>query len=245
MIGKPLSNLLTCSLTNPMKVAVISDIHSNLPALRAVFSEIESHGIDRVLCAGDVVGYYPYPNEVIELLKQKDVRCVKGNHDEKVLGETDARFNRYAERAASWTARNLTTESKDYLANLDTKLDEDISGREVVVVHGSPTNETTEYIRERVVDDNFIYEFFDEPPEILILGNTHVPFVKESSGTLVVNPGSVGQPRDGDRRAAYAVLDLDDLEAEIYRVDYSIDEVASETVKELPAELAERLRKGK
>lgn len=228
-----------------MKVAVISDIHANLPALEAVLEEIESRNIDKILCAGDVVGYYPYPNEVIELLEQRQIECVKGNHDEKVLGETDARFNRYAERAADWTTRNLTDDSMNFLESLLTRMEKEISGKEIVMVHGSPRNETEEYIQERMVDDKFIYEFFDNPPDVLILGNTHVPFVKRSSDTLVLNPGSVGQPRDGNAKASYAVLDLETQEAQIERVRYPIDEVASKTEEELPAKLAERLRKGK
>lgn len=228
-----------------MKLAVISDIHANLPALKAVINEIKSQNIDKILCAGDIVGYYPYPNEVIELLMQENAECVKGNHDEKVLGITEARFNRYAERAADWTERNLTDESVSFLESLPIRLEKKFSDREIVMVHGSPRNETTDYIQEELVDENFVYEFFDNPPDVLILGNTHVPFVKKSSSTTVLNPGSVGQPRDGNSKASYAVLDLNTGEAQIERVRYPIEKVASETEDELPAKLAERLRKGR
>ncbi|MFC6766032.1 metallophosphoesterase family protein [Natrinema soli] len=228
-----------------MKIGVISDIHANAPALRVVLDGLVESGVDQILCAGDAVGYYPFPNEVVSLLQKHDVRSIIGNHDAAVLDETPSEFSINAKRAADWTRRQLTPESKAYLKSLHLAFEETIDDREIYMVHGSPDDPLNEYIWEEEVNERALDFWFDDRPELVILGHTHRPFVKEISSTTVLNPGSVGQPRDRNPRSAFAVVDLETLAVNRYRVDYDIDAVADKTGEYLPRKLADRLYEGR
>lgn len=228
-----------------MKIGVISDIHANAPALRVVLDGLADRDVDQTLCAGDVVGYYPFPNEVISLLGEQDVRSIVGNHDAAVLDETPSGFSIDAKRAADWTRRQLTPESNAFLESLPMTIEETIDGRDVYVVHGSPEDPLNEYIWGDEVDERALDYWFDNRPDLVIFGHTHRPFVKEIGSTTVLNPGSVGQPRDRNPRSAFAVVDLKSLSVDRYRVDYDIDTVADETGKYLPRKLGDRLYEGR
>lgn len=228
-----------------MKIGVISDIHANAPALRVVLDGLVDRDVNRILCAGDVVGYYPFPNEVISLLQEYNIRSIVGNHDTAVLNETPSRFSINAKRAADWTRRQLTPESNAFLESLPLTIEETIDGRDVYMVHGSPEDPLNEYIWEDEVDDRALDYWFDDRPELVIFGHTHRPFVKEVGSTIFLNPGSVGQPRDKNPRSSFAVVDLQSLSVNRYRVDYDIDAVASETGEYLPRKLGDRLFEGR
>lgn len=228
-----------------MKIGVLSDIHSNAVALQAVFSQLEDANVGEYICAGDVVGYYSRPNETISMLKELDPLTVRGNHDEGVTTETPSSFNYYAKRSLDWNRRQLTEESRRFLRRLPPTIRMEVGGQEVFIAHGSPRNPINEYIHEGDISEEFLDYSFERLPDVVILGHTHKPYVKSVDDTLVVNPGSVGQPRDRDPRASYAILDTEGPSAEIKKAWYNIDQIAEETKEYLPRKLAERLYEGK
>lgn len=221
-----------------MKIAVISDIHSNLYALRQVLKEI---GKLDIICCGDLVGYNPFPNEVVEMVRELEIPCVLGNHDHATITGNTTWFNPYAARAIEWTRSELSEENMEFLKTLP-MVYEDM----VYMVHGSPENQLEEYVfpdyPERILNRFFDYTEKD----IMILGHTHVPFSLKIDNRLIFNPGAVGQPRDGNPMASFAVLDTGLKEVEFKRVEYDIDKVAREiTEKGLPEFLAHRLYQGR
>lgn len=228
-----------------MKIGILSDIHSNAVALQAVLSWLEDANIEKFICAGDIVGYYSRPNETISMLDETDLLTVRGNHDEGVMTKTPISFNYYAKRSLDWNRRQLTEESLQFLRKLPPTIRTEIGGREVFIAHGSPRNPINEYVYEEDISEEFLDYSFERLPEVVILGHTHKPYVKNIGDTLVLNPGSVGQPRDRDPRASFAVLKTEELSAEIRKVWYNVDEIAEHTKEYLPRKLADRLYEGK
>lgn len=219
-----------------MRFGLISDIHANLVAFEKVLEDMAA--VDQYWCLGDIVGYGPQPNECIETLLELDHVVVMGNHDAGAIGQISVRsFNGEARRAIEWTARELSRSSVSYLKAMP----EQLQHGEVLLVHGSPRDPIWEYITtSEQASDAFATT---ENPYVFV-GHTHLPavFVRDSAGKvlvgapsddmmlklgserLLVNPGSVGQPRDGDPRAAYAVLDSAARHIEFHRVEYDISE---------------------
>jgi predicted phosphodiesterase len=219
-----------------MRFGVISDIHGNLVALEAVLADMGD--VDQLWCLGDVVGYGPQPNECMELLLDSDHVAVMGNHDAAAVGLIPARsFNGEARRALEWTARRLTKEHKAYLKGLPERLEHN----QVLLVHGSPLDPVWEYITTREQASDALAA--SSSPYVFV-GHTHLAavYVEDADGRVLaaaptpdtelplgerkalVNPGSVGQPRDGDARAAYAVVDSEEPRVEFHRVEYDIPE---------------------
>ncbi len=242
-----------------MRYAIIGDIHSNLIAFKAVLQDIEKKGgFDRIWCLGDVVGYGPEPHACIELLLQHDHICVAGNHDWAAIGRIDTLdFNEDAALANKWTAQQLTEEDKDYLKSLPLNLIDD----NFSLAHGSPREPSWEYLLStRAAQDNL--EFFNTT--FCLVGHSHIPLVFEYSdnsvnlsqfrdkatlklGTnrLIVNPGSVGQPRDGDPRASYVLYDSDAGVIHHHRIEYNIEATQEKMLQEkLPEFLIYRLNYG-
>ncbi len=221
-------------------IAVVSDIHANLPAFHSVLEMIDEMGIRKILCAGDIVGYNPFPKECIALMKKRGIESCMGNHDYGVASGDIRMFNQYAVEAVEWTRKKLSAEETTYLKKLPVKLEPD---RETLIVHGSPKDPLWEYIKPFTPKTHLHSLFGDR--RILILGHTHIPLVETFGSKLLLNPGAVGQPRDGDPRASFATLDTGSMKARIIRVEYDIDTVAEKIVKEgLPEFLAERLSMG-
>lgn len=210
-----------------MKIAFISDIHSNLQALEAVLSEIEKkYNPDYLVSPGDLVGYGPNPNEVCDLLKERDdFIAVKGNHDEAVLSGDTAGFNRIAAKAVNWTRDHIIDKNLDFLNSLPNYKPLLLDGFKVFVCHGSPRDYLNDYIYPDTPED--LLKGFLERTEanILVDGHTHVPFYKEFGRKLFLNAGSVGQSRDGNEKACYAFMNTDKNEIKIHRVEYEIDKV--------------------
>jgi putative phosphoesterase len=226
-----------------MRLGIISDIHANRPALETVLDALDEDDIDMLFCAGDIVGYYTWPNEVIELLRDREMTAVKGNHDSGIT-EPRTRFNSVARQALDWTRDELTDANRSFLAGLPERVREDVDGHDLYMVHGSPRRPLEEYINGSSIGPAFIESCFDEAPDVCIMGHTHHPYSHTVDGTLFLNPGSVGQPRDGDSRASYAVLDLEEMEADHSRLEYDIDTVADAVEEHLPSTLGERLYHG-
>lgn len=220
-----------------MQVAVISDIHSNLPALREVLKEIEGM---KIFCCGDLVGYAAFPNEVIEVVKKKGIISILGNHDHAVITGDTSWFNPVAAAAVDWTRKEIKNENLYFLNSLPRAYEGDF-----YMVHGSPRNQLDEYVSEDYPEKELLSFFRYTSKDTMILGHTHRPFIKKLGGKLMFNPGSVGQPRDLDPRAAYAVFDAAAKKVEIKRVEYDIDEAADAIIeKGLPELLARRLYAG-
>ena len=244
-----------------MRIAVLSDIHSNLAALEAVASDLPA--VDQVWVLGDIVGYGPQPNEVIATLQAMGARSVLGNHDGAAIGTVDAEdFNLDAKTAIEWTATVIDANARSYLASLpEIRRDGDLTA-----VHGSPRAPIWEYITgPGVAGANFAA--FES--RLCLFGHTHLPVVyRDAGGTVeataglpgdrvelggtraLLNPGSVGQPRDGLADAAYAILETNDNPGadaiSFHRVRYDVDRT-QRLMREigLPPRLAERLSFGR
>lgn len=226
-----------------MRIAVVSDIHSNLEALEAVLEDMPE--VDKVLCAGDLVGYGADAEAVVDEVREQGMECVKGNHDEKVVKYEDLEeFNRLAREAITYSRDVLSEEHLEYLSQLPEKKRLDLGNRDVFMVHGSPRRPLEEYVRQGDLKPEFMDSCFDSLPEVLLMGHTHQPFVKQVSGTLVLNPGSVGQPRDRNPKASYALLDTDTLEADIIRARYNVEKAAEKIRGKVNPLLGDRLEKG-
>jgi predicted phosphodiesterase len=254
-----------------MRLAILSDIHANLPALEAVLADIEGSGVGELWCLGDVVGYGAQPDECAGLVSERCALCLVGNHDLAVLGELDiSSFSPAAAAAVRWTQHSAKPETLDFLRGLD-PADET---RDVALYHASPRDPVWEYV---LWPDQAAECIAIQSARISLIGHSHVALffvmaedrrprrsqsleVEEaargaqagsgtrldlSEGRWLVNPGSVGQPRDGDPRAAWLELDTDQWEATYHRVEYEIDRAAAAIeATDLPEHLARRLYVG-
>lgn len=230
-----------------MKIAVVSDIHSNITALESVINALKEEEIDFFLCSGDTVGYGPHPNQVCEALRKiKNLVCVKGNHDEAVLKGDFSRLNPIAAEAAQWTREKMKKENLNFLSRLKEIEPLKMDTLNILMVHGSPRDPLYEYILP-TASSSLLEQFLeDSRADIIIMGHTHIPFVKNFGYKAVINAGSVGQPRDNNPRASYALIDTITGEISIKRVAYDIDLVAEDIKKTaLPKELADRLYYGR
>ena len=241
-----------------MRYLILSDIHANLVALEAVLADAPA--FDAIWCLGDLVGYGPDPNECIERILDFDHFSLAGNHDWAALGKLDLdTFNTDARIANRWTQSVLTPAAREYLDELPSRADRD----GFCLVHASPREPVWEYILDaHVACANFSH--FDAP--VCLVGHTHIPVVFELNGRdrcsvsvassqtpvtlgprrLIVNPGSVGQPRDGNPRASYALLDTEAGSLEYHRVPYAV-QITQERMRArgLPRRLVERLAVGR
>lgn len=224
-----------------MLIAFISDVHANLPALEAVMDDMYSRGVRTAYCAGDILGYYTFPDQTIELLQRKNVTCIAGNHDRAVLVGAKG-MNSIAAEAIEWTRGHMAPSSFEFIKGLPNSLHRPVEGVMTAVHHGSPRH-MSEYIFEEHVSGELLEV---AGARLLVLGHTHLPYVTTFANGMVVNPGSVGQPRDGDPRASYAILDTTEWNFDIVRVDYDRERVMrAVTENGLPEMLALRLPRGR
>jgi len=243
-----------------MRYAIIADIHANLAALTAVLDDIEGRGgVSEVRCLGDIVGYGPEPRECIALLRQTTNVCVAGNHDWAAISKIDTSdFNPAAAAANLWTAQQLSADDIEYLSSLPLVIEMD----DFTLVHGSPREPIWEYVVSvDTAQQNLAYF----RTQYCLVGHSHQPavftcdetgacsaqyFVMDSplalgESRLFINPGGVGQPRDGDPRASYAIYDSEDRLVRLYRVVYDIRSTqAKMQAHGLPARLVARLSAG-
>jgi putative phosphoesterase len=220
-----------------MLIGLISDLHSNFPALRAAFADAKTRGATSILCAGDITGYGPFPNEVCDYLIKNEIASVGGNYDVKVLDvikrgpSSVSEMQKKKRELLIWTAKNITKTSQRFLSGLPASIRQELpGGRKLLVVHGSPVS-NDDPIYPSITAAGLESKFGKEHPHILICGHSHIPFVKRVGGILVVNCGSAGHPIDGDPRPSYAILSIDEkgAHASVIRFDYDI----SETIKAL------------
>ena len=243
-----------------MRTLIIGDIHSNLEAFRAVLDDVErSGGFERLWCLGDVVGYGPDPVACIALLRRHEHLCVAGNHDHAAIGKLDTReFNPFAEAACLWTASRLRPEDIDYLSRLPEK----VSEGDFTLVHGSLRHPIWEYLLSEGAA-RATFQLLDT--SYCLVGHSHVPSLCRETqrgprfeslregGPLelgeerwIVNPGAVGQPRDGDPRASYVIYNDTSQTLMYQRVEYDIAATQEKMRRAgLPAPLADRLSFGR
>ena len=242
-----------------MKALIVSDVHSNLEAFRSVIEDANTRsGFDEIWSLGDLIGYGPNPVECIELLREHRHRAVAGNHDLASIGKLSLEaFNPYAKAANMWTAEQLGQEQVDFIAAQELRLEID----EFTVVHGSPRDPVWEYV---ITVEAAVASFMHFDTYWCLVGHTHVPILcrPEENGAafvefpldkqitltedrVIVNPGSVGQPRDRDPRASYAIYDSDDSTVTHHRTEYDIPKTQAE-MREfgLPDFLVTRLESG-
>ena len=244
-----------------MRCLLVADVHSNLEAFRAVIADAEvAGGFERVLCLGDIVGYGPDPGECLALLRSYPHAAVAGNHDLAAIGDLSVEtFNPAARTAALWTRQQLTPDEQAYLRSNPLRHEE----AEATLFHGTPREPVWEYFLPWLMPPPVIAECFRlfETP-LCLVGHSHLPFACDEAGgvtplgagatlalggeRVIVNPGSVGQPRDGDPRAAYAVYDSEARTVAHRRVAYNIERTQMKMAAAgLPDSLAARLAFGR
>jgi putative phosphoesterase len=229
-----------------LRIAVISDIHSNLEAFQAVIANLPQH--DALIFLGDLVGYGPQPNEVVEQLRQLEPQvALMGNHDYAVVSGDTSGFSTHARVAVEWTRRQIKNEALDYLSTLYPSANITLNRTRVSLFHGSPEDPLNEYVFPGI-PNSLAKELIQRAmSSVVLLGHTHMPMLYSFEKSMLANPGSVGQPRDGDPRASFAVLSLSgtELSFEIRRVKYEIETVAKRIFEEgLPSFLGYRLYEG-
>ena len=234
-----------------MRIAVITDIHGNLPALDAALAGIDAIGVDGIYCGGDLVGYGPYPNEVCALIDDRDIPTIYGNYDYAIARDLNDCGCAYVtphdrelgQRSIDWTLAQTNARSKAFMGELPFDLRFDMGSQRVRLVHGSP-RKVNEYLFEDKPESLYNRLAASADCEVLVFGHTHKPWIHTYGGVQFVNCGSVGKPKDGDPRAAFAILELvdDRVVASIERVPYDAAAVAREVESVgLPSEFAAKL----
>ncbi|HYH02566.1 MAG TPA: YfcE family phosphodiesterase [Bacillota bacterium] len=236
-----------------MRFAVIGDVHSNLAALESVLADIRSKDVDFILCTGDLVGYAPFPNEVIERIRQAHVLSVQGNYDEaignrKLICGCDYQDEKQLEMASlsvGFTNDVIRPANREYLKQLPQELTLKMGNLSLRLVHGSPRR-NNEYLFENSAAVEAVTESLIE--DILICGHTHIPYYKVILGKHVINSGSVGKPKHGNPNATYIIVEVagSKVDVQIQEVVYDVEQTAKaiENNKILSDEFAQMLRKG-
>lgn len=190
-----------------MKIAVISDIHANIYALMTVLEDIDDERVDTIICLGDLVGYGPHPNEVVSTIRRRNILCIKGNYDSSVVDNEYSfiRENPINSFSMPWAVNELREENRIYLDNLPSTLSLNISGKNILFVHGSP-NKINEYMLEDGENTAEIMNSLKE--DILVCAHTHLPCAKEFGNKLFVNCGSVGKPKIGRPNPTYCIINI-------------------------------------
>ncbi|MFP4013838.1 MAG: metallophosphoesterase family protein [Chitinispirillaceae bacterium] len=243
-----------------MRFAFISDIHANLEALESVIKDIDQKNIDEIICLGDVVGYGANPNECVELVSKRCPVILLGNHDAAAVELlTTQHFNIHAKIAIEWTSATLSSQNRSLLASLPVKKTKDI----MTLVHATPYEPNMWYYITSLEEAAFNFQFFNN--RICLVGHTHIPMIivlegeeifvhqeksidyRDRSGVrLLVNIGSVGQPRDRDPRSSYGILDTEKGMFELQRVSYDYAKTQAKMKKiRMPEFLVNRLAEGR
>lgn len=193
---------------------VFADVHGNLPALEAVLEDIKGRGLDWAVCLGDLVGYGPFPNEVVALIRERGIPTLMGNYDKGIgfsTGDCGCAYRTEEYRlegviSLKWTEEVVTTEARAFLRSLEDRFLLATPAGEMLAVHGSPRR-INEYLFEDRPESSFARMAKDNPYRAILFGHTHIPYVRKVKETIFVNVGSVGKPKDGDWRACYALID--------------------------------------
>ncbi len=235
--------------TGPLKIALISDVHGNIHALRAVEEDARKRGAEAFLNAGDLVGHGTYPDEVVKELSSEQVFSIIGNYDSKVIKERKERCKKNNDCSGmgediEYTCSSLTKSSIRFLKTLPAHMRLNIGGKRILIVHGSPTS-SEEYIKPDTPDDRLREIAKTSGANVIISGHAHIQFTKTADDITFIAPGSVGNPYDKDNRAAYAILTFEPFRSEFLRVPYDLEAAAHGIrKKKLPEKLAQSLLLG-
>jgi len=230
-----------------LKYAVISDIHSNLDALRVITDKIPR--AMPILCLGDIVGYGPQPNEVIEVIQDLNpLATLMGNHDYAVTTGDVEGFSTHAATAIEWTRRHITSRNLQFLSNLRSEIHLELEKTHAALYHGSPIDSLSEYIYPEISNEEAESLIKLSGGQVVLLGHTHIPMRFSLNNRILGNPGSVGQPRDGNPDASLGFLTVSaagKCDFEHVRVKYDVDSTAGKIRRAgLPSFLASRLYMG-
>lgn len=238
-----------------MKIAVLGDIHGNIEALKAVYQAILSAKAEKIYHLGDLGGYSPFVNEVVEFIAGHGIEGVQGNYDETVANDREHCGCKYedpvqeemANKSFLWTKAHAAPETKNFLRELPFSLALTVEGKKVLLFHATPKKNNIYWHGDR--PDKFFREMAAKTDaDVLIYGHTHKPYLKKFEGKLFINAGSVGKPKDGDPRACLALLEISeaDVNVEFMRIPYDIEKTAATIVSSgLPPYFAERLREAR
>ena len=238
-----------------MRIAIFSDVHSNLPALEAVLADIGAAGVDDRYVLGDLVGYAPWPNETLELLQREDIPIVMGNYDDGTGYDRDECGCAYSnpteealgDQSFAWTNAHTSDANKAYLRSLHPEIRFETDDQSFLLVHGSP-RKINEYLFEDKPDSTFERIAAGADADVIVCGHTHRPYTKQIGDTLFINVGSTGKPKDGDPRACWALIETsaDSVNVEFRRVEYDVEAAAQAVLgSDLPDEFAGQLREAR
>lgn len=219
------------------RIAIFSDLHGNLAAGEAVLAAIDAEAPDAIYCLGDLVGYGAFPNETTELIRSRDIPTIMGNYDDGVgfdrndcgCAYKDAEEEARGQQSLIWTRRVTTELNKAYLRTLHPEIRYEVEGQRFRLVHGSPRR-MNEYLFEDRDPRSLERIARSADCDVLIFGHTHKPWVREIENVLFINDGSVGKPKDGDPRAAWALIEVTEdqpISVDIRRVPYDIARMAT------------------
>jgi putative phosphoesterase len=235
-----------------MPIGLIGDVHANLSALEAVLRHAHERQVDAIWNVGDFVGYGPFPDEVVERLREENVLSIIGNYDLKVL-EIKHKKKKWRRKRAplkilafEWAYRNLSKGNRKYLRSLPQEIHMEWEGKRVLLTHASPAS--NEEALDATTPETRLRELAQmAQADLIICGHSHQPFVRQVDGIWFINTGSVGRPDDGDPRATYAIMQIapDGIEVEHFRVPYDVESaVQAVRKKKLPEEFAQMLIRG-
>lgn len=236
-----------------MRVALIGDVHANLPALEAVLAHAHDQGVEAIWNVGDFVGYGAFPDEVVQRLRKEDALSIVGNYDLKVL-QFKQKKKKWRKKkqpdkylAFEWAYENLSKKSRKYLRFLSQEIRMKVKGKRILLTHGSPASDE-EPLTPDTPEERLHELAHAAKADVIICGHSHQPFVRELDGVWFINTGSVGRPDDGDPRACYAILRIDseNIEVRHYRVEYDV-EAAIAAIREhkLPEAFAQMTLEGR
>lgn len=231
-----------------MKIAVISDIHGNIYALMKALEDIDEQKVDKIICLGDLVGYGPHPNEVVSLIKRREIPSVKGNYDASVV-DGDYTFIRNTpinSFALPWACNEVRVANKYFLDSLPTSLKYKFNGVNILFTHGSP-NAINEYLFED--SDNTIKVMNEYDGDVLVCAHTHIPCAKKYGNKLLINVGSVGKPKIGKPNPTYAIIDIEDnseVNVTFRYLDYEFKKIIKDcTMLNFPSSITSSYETGK
>jgi len=238
-----------------MKIAVFGDIHGNIEALQTVYQAAISAKVEKIYHLGDLGGYAPFVNEVVDFLIEHHIEGVQGNYDDSVGNDRehcgckyeDALQAEMADLSFKWTKEHASQKTRDYLRNLPFELSFSVHGKKVILFHATPKKNNLYWYEER--PEKFFHEMAAKiDADVMIYGHTHKPYRKDFRGKVFINAGSVGKPKDGDPRACVTLVEItqSSMQTEFIRIPYDVGKIAAAIIASgLPPYFSEKLKTGK
>lgn len=238
-----------------MKIAILGDIHGNIEALKAAYDAAISSNAEKIYHLGDLGGYAPFVNEVVDFIIEHKIDGVQGNYDDAVANNKDHCGCRYedpiqaemTQLSFEWTKRHISQKSKEYLKSLPFKISFACHNKKVVIFHATPLKNNLYWYEDR--PEKFFMEMAEKvDADVLIFGHIHIPYRKDIGNKIFINAGSVGKPKDGDTRTCVSIVDVlpDGVRTNFLRISYDVEKVAAAIEKSgLPLYFAEKLRIGR